>query len=46
MIDFKEELKKYTPILEIEGVETAIESDEIQDMEDLLQSLYKTIEKE
>lgn len=47
MLDIKEELKKYKPILEVEGIETAIESDEIQDIEDLLQSLVnKTIEKE
>lgn len=46
MIDFREELKKYNPILEIEDVEISIQSDEIQDIQDLLQDLLKNINNE
>lgn len=44
MIDFKEELKKYKPILEVDDIETSIQSDEIQDIEDLLQNLSKKLD--
>ena len=37
MIDLKEELKKYEPILEMDSVEKSIKSDEIKDIMDLLQ---------
>lgn len=37
MIDFKEELSKYKPILGIGEVGSAIQTDEIKDMMDLLQ---------
>jgi hypothetical protein len=46
MIDFKEELKKYNPILDMDDVETAIKSDEIQDIQDLLQNLVKKMNSE
>lgn len=46
MIDFKEELKKYSPILEVDDVEIAIQSNEIQDIEDLLQILSRKINSE
>ncbi len=45
MIDFREELKKYKPILEVDDIEGAVKSDEIQDMEDLLQTLSKKIDE-
>ncbi|NLL70067.1 MAG: hypothetical protein GX238_02925 [Epulopiscium sp.] len=41
MIDFKEELKKYKPCLEVEDLESDIRSDEIQDLLDILQSIVK-----
>lgn len=41
MIDFKTEISKYKPVLEVGDVETAINSDEIQDMMDLLKQLSK-----
>lgn len=44
MIDFKEELKKYKPILEVDDIEASIQSDEIQDIEDLLQNLSKKLD--
>ncbi len=46
MIDFKEELKKYNPILELEEVETSLKPNEIEDIQDLLQILLKTIKTE
>ena len=39
MLDFKTELSKYQPLLELEEVEEAIHSDEIKDMVDLLQHM-------
>ncbi len=45
MIDFREELKKYKPILEVDDIEGAVKSDEIQDIEDLLQTLSKKLEQ-
>jgi hypothetical protein len=46
MLDFKEELKKYSPILDVDDVEAAIESDEIQDIQDLLQNLLRRMNSE
>ena len=37
MLDFKTELKKYHPLVEIEAVEEQIHSEEIQDVIDILQ---------
>ena len=37
MLDFKTELKKYQPLVEIEEVEETIHSEEIRDVIDLLQ---------
>lgn len=45
MIDFKKELKNYSPILEIDDVETAVQSDDIRDIQNLLQNLSKKIDK-
>ena len=44
MIDFDEELEKYQPILEINEVEESIESDEMQDILDML--IYISKEKD
>ena len=37
MINFEEEVSKYKPILNIDDVESSIQTDEIKDMMDLLQ---------
>lgn len=39
MINFKEELGKYQPVLELDNIEDAIHSGEVQDMLDILQHL-------
>ncbi len=39
MLDFKKEILKYKPILEVEDVESSINSDEIKDMMDILKQL-------
>ena len=43
MLDFKEELKKYKPVLGMDDVEKAIKSDEVKDLMDLLQYLSTKI---
>lgn len=43
MIDFKEEINKYRPVMQIEDVETAVHSDEIKDVMDMLQYITKQI---
>lgn len=42
MIDFKEEINKYKPVLSVDNVETAV-NDEVRDMMDLLQYITKQI---
>ncbi len=39
MINFKEELAKYQPVLEVENIEDAIHSGEVQDILDILQHI-------
>ena len=39
MIDFKEEINKYKPVLALEDVEKAIHKDEMKDVMDLLQHI-------
>ncbi len=39
MINFKEEILKYEPILEIDNIEEAIHQNELQDMYDMLQHI-------
>ncbi|MEA4815649.1 hypothetical protein SDC9_172854 [bioreactor metagenome] len=41
MINFKEELLKYEPIMEIDEIENSIYSDSMQDMFDILQYITK-----
>lgn len=41
MINFKEELLKYHPILEIDNIENAIHSSETKDMLDILTHISK-----
>lgn len=43
MIDFKEEMNKYKPVLEVDGVEAAVRSDEIKDLMDMLQHITDQI---
>lgn len=47
MLDFKEELAKFEPILEIDDIEDAIHSSELQDVLDIMQhiSVRKTYNK-
>ena len=45
MIDFKEEISKYKPVLAMEEVEEVV-NDEIVDMMDLLQYITKKMPKE
>ena len=42
MIDFKQELSKYQPILELERIEDSIHNSEVQDILDILQHLAKS----
>ena len=39
MLDFKTELKKYQPLMELEEVEETIHSEEIRDIIDLIQHI-------
>jgi len=41
MIDFKTEIKKYEPIMELEQVGDSVSSDEIRDVIDMLQHLTR-----
>ena len=44
MIDFKEEINKYKPVLSVDDVENVI-NDEVKDMMDLLQYLSKQMKE-
>ena len=39
MIDFKTEIKKYHPLIELEEVEESLHSEEIQDIVDIIQHM-------
>lgn len=41
MINFNEEIKKYKPILEIQGLEKSIREDEMADMLEILQHIAR-----
>ena len=41
MIDLEEELKKFKPSLEVEGVEDAIYDRDLTDMTDIMQEILK-----
>lgn len=43
MIDFKEELLKYKPLLDVDDIEDSIRLDEMSDVMDLLQQLLKSV---
>jgi len=43
LLDFKEELKKYKPVMGMEDVEKSIKSDEVKDVMDLLQYISTKI---
>jgi len=46
MIDFYEELKKFKPVLEVEGLQDEVGGADVKDMLELLQHLSKKTEKE
>lgn len=46
MIDFKEELKNYKPVLGLDDVEKAVNQEDMQDIQQLLQVLAKKIDKD
>ena len=39
MLDFEEELKKFSPCMDVENVEEAIQNQEISDVMDLLKEM-------
>ena len=41
MFDFKEELKKYQPILELDDIESNLQQSQMQDLLDIVQHLVK-----
>lgn len=41
MFDFKEELKKYQPILELDDIESNLQQSQMQDLLDIVQHLLK-----
>lgn len=46
MINFDEEIKKFKPVLEIEGAEDAIYSYEHKDISDILNEMINEIKKD
>ena len=46
MINFKEEIKKYEPILEISEIEESIHSTELKDIMDMLNHISKESAKQ
>jgi len=44
MIDFKEEISKYKPVLSVDDVENVV-NDEVRDMMDLLQYITKQMKE-
>ena len=36
MLDFKQEIQKYKPVMEVDDIENSIKSNEIEDMIDVL----------
>lgn len=43
MIDFKEEIQKYKPIVELDDVEDSIRLDEISDVTDFLKQIVNQL---
>ena len=41
MFDFKEELKKYHPVLELDDIESTLQQSQMQDLLDIVQHLVK-----
>ncbi len=46
MVDFKQELERYKPILSVEKIEDTISTDEIHDIIDLLAAILKNVRNE
>lgn len=43
MLDFKEEINKYKPVLSVGEIEKSINNDDVKDVMDLLEHLSKQI---
>lgn len=41
MLDYEEELKKFKPSLEVEGIEDAVYQEDLTDLSDLLKQLME-----
>lgn len=41
MLDFEEELKKFQPSLEVEGIESAVYQEDLTDMTDILREMIE-----
>lgn len=46
MINFKEELAKYRPIMELDQIESSLHSSQMQDLLDILQHIANEKQKE
>ena len=46
MINYREELKEFEPCLDVDQAEDAIYSDDLKDVEDLINEIKKDIEEE
>ena len=46
MINYREDLKKFEPCLDVDQAEDAIYSDDLKDVEDLINEIKKDIEEE
>lgn len=46
MIDFDEELKKFQPSMEIEELETAMYSQDLTDMTDIMKEMMEELKEE
>ena len=45
MIDFKKELERYKPIIEVDDIDKSLKTDEVHDIIDLLEDIVKNIKK-
>ncbi len=41
MLDFEEELKKFTPNLEVDGIEQAVYKEDLSDITDIMKDLLE-----
>jgi len=45
VIDFKKELERYKPIIEVDDIDKSLKTDEVHDIIDLLEDIVKNIKK-